>query len=63
MIIQKWGVYILNLDDKIDSLNECEKCSDVQIKKFTPLKDWIDFGELDGEYMRCECQKGHWISL
>ena len=57
MIIQKWGVYILNLDDKIDSLNECEKCSDVQIKKFTPLKDLIDFGELDGEYMRCECQK------
>ena len=57
MIIQKWGVYILNLDDKIDSLNECEKCRDVQIKKFTPLKDLIDFGELDGEYMRCECQK------
>ncbi|MBR3140011.1 MAG: methyltransferase [Methanobrevibacter sp.] len=57
MIIQKWGVNILNLDDKIDSLNECEKCRDVQIKKFTPLKDLIDFGELDGEYMRCECQK------
>lgn len=57
MIIQKWGVNILNLDDKIDSLYECEKCMDVQIKKFTPLKDLIDFGELDGEYMRCECQK------
>ena len=35
----------------------CEKCRDVQIKKFSPLKDLIDFEILDGEYMRCECGK------
>lgn len=45
------------MDDKIQSLNGCEKCRDVQIKKFSPLKDLIDFESLNGEYMRCECGK------
>ena len=47
----------MEIDEKIKSLEECEKCSDVQIKKFSPLKDLIDFEILDGEYMRCECGK------
>ena len=48
---------MLNLDERINSLNECEKCQDIQIKKFSPLKDLIDFNELNGQYMRCECGK------
>lgn len=48
---------MMDLDEKIKSLNECEKCRDIQIKKFSPLKDMIDFDELDGNYMRCECLK------
>ncbi len=46
-----------NLDQKIENLHECEKCSDVQIKKFSPLKDLIDFDEMTGDYMKCSCGK------
>lgn len=46
-----------NLSDKIKSIEACEKCRDVQIKKFSPLKDLIDFDELEKDYMRCECGK------
>ena len=38
-------------------LSECENCRDVQVKKFSPLRDLIDFRELDGNYMKCECGK------
>lgn len=48
---------MMDLDEKIKSLKECENCQDVQIKKFSPLKDLIDFNELDGQYMKCECGK------
>lgn len=48
---------MLDIDDKIKSLNECENCRDVQIKKFSPLTELIDFDEYDGDYMRCECGK------
>ena len=44
-------------DEKIKSLEECENCRDVQIKKFSPLRDLVDFETLDGEYMKCECGK------
>lgn len=47
----------MEIEEKIKSLNECEKCRDVQIKKFSPLKDLIDFDILDGDYMKCECGK------
>ena len=50
-------IFILKIDDKIKSLDECEKCQDVQIKKFSPLKDVIDLEILDGNYLRCECGK------
>jgi len=32
-------------------------CEDIQIKKFSPLNDLVDFNTLDGDYMRCECGK------
>jgi len=32
-------------------------CNDIQIKKFSPIKDLMDFDTLDGDYMRCECGK------
>ena len=47
----------MDLDEKIRLLSECENCRDVQVKKFSPLKDLIDFSELDGNYMKCECGK------
>ncbi|SDA59723.1 50S ribosomal protein L11 methyltransferase [Methanobrevibacter millerae] len=46
-----------NLGEKIDALNPCDKCEDVQIKKFSPLRDLIDFDELTGDYMKCTCKK------
>ncbi len=50
-------ISILDIDEKIKSLEECEKCRDVQIKKFSPLKDLIDFETLNGDYLRCVCGK------
>lgn len=47
----------MDINDKIQELNECEKCQDVQIKKFSPIKEVVDFEVLDGDYMRCECGK------
>ena len=38
-------------------MEPCENCTDIQIKKFTPLKELIDFSTLDGECMKCECGK------
>lgn len=46
-----------NLDEKIEKLYECDKCEDIQIKKFSPLKELIDFDELDGNYKKCSCGK------
>ena len=48
---------MMDLEEKINALNQCDKCRDVQVKKFSPLKDLIDLNELDGEYMKCECGK------
>lgn len=47
----------MDIEAKINSLNECEKCQDVPVKKFSPLKEIINFDDYDGEYMRCECGK------
>lgn len=46
-----------NLDEKIKLINECEKCSDIQIKKFTPLKDLPNLNKINDNYKRCECNK------
>ncbi len=48
---------MMDLENKINALNQCDKCQDIQIKKFSPLRELIDFNELDGEYMKCECGK------
>ncbi len=46
-----------NLDEKIKSIEACENCRDIQIKKFSPLKDLIDLDLLDCDYKRCACGK------
>lgn len=46
-----------NLDEKNEKLYECDKCEDIQIKKFSPLKELIDFNELNGNYKKCSCGK------
>lgn len=46
-----------NLSEKIDDLNPCEGCHDIQIKKFTPIKDFADYDKLDNDYGRCSCGK------
>ena len=48
---------MIDLEEKIRNVHECEKCRDIQVKKFSPLRDLIDFDELTGDYMRCECGK------
>ncbi|MBQ6344887.1 MAG: methyltransferase [Methanobrevibacter sp.] len=48
---------MMDINERINSLSECEKCQDIQIKKFSPLKDLINFDDYDGDYMRCECGK------
>ena len=48
---------MIDIDDKLNSLNECENCRDIQIKKFSPLKDLINFDELTGDFHRCSCGK------
>ena len=48
---------MIDLDEQIKTLDYCENCRDIQIKKFNPLKELIDFDELDGEYMKCDCGK------
>ena len=51
------GDKIMNFDEKINSINPCKNCQDIQIKKFSPLEDVIDFEKLNKDYMRCVCGK------
>lgn len=46
-----------NIKKKINELNQCPKCEDISIKKFSPLKDLIDFNKLNSSYKRCSCGK------
>ncbi|WP_407422740.1 SAM-dependent methyltransferase [Methanobrevibacter sp.] len=46
-----------DLDEKIDDIQECERCGDVQIKKFSPVSDYMDFDNLDDDFKRCICGK------
>lgn len=48
---------MIDFEEKISSLRECENCRDVQIKKFSPISEAIDLDEIDGQYMRCSCGK------
>ncbi len=51
------GGFIIDLSKKTNELIECEDCVDTSIKKFSPLKEVIDFNELDEGYLRCICGK------
>ena len=44
-----------DLEEKIESIHECEKCSDIQIKKFSPIIEYADFENLDDDFKRCSC--------
>ena len=55
--MKKVGDNIINISEKIKSLQPCDKCQDIQIKKFSPLHEIIDLKKLNKDYMRCECGK------
>ena len=46
-----------DLGEKIESIQECENCTDIQIKKFSPIVDYEDFEKLDDDFKRCSCTK------
>ena len=46
-----------NLGQKIENLHECENCKDIQIKKFSPLNDLINFDELTKDYQPTKSSK------
>ena len=48
---------MIDIDKKIEDLYPCENCKDIQIKKFSPLKDSVDLTIIDKDYMRCQCGK------
>ena len=45
------------LDEKIEDIQECGQCLDIQIKKFSPITDYEDFNSLDDDFKRCSCGK------
>ena len=45
------------LDEKIEDIQECGQCVDIQIKKFSPITDYEDFNSLDDDFKRCSCGK------
>lgn len=46
-----------DLDTRFKSIEPCQHCRDVQIKKFSPLRDLVDLDGIDDEYERCICGK------
>lgn len=46
-----------DLDEKIEAIQECENCQDIQIKKFSPIKDYADYENLNDDFKRCSCGK------
>lgn len=46
-----------DLNEKIEAIGECENCHDIQIKKFSPIRDYDDFEKLDDDFKRCSCGK------
>ena len=45
------------IDEKIKTLQPCKNCQDIQIKKFSPIQDVVDFDKLNSDYLRCVCGK------
>ncbi|MEE1128495.1 MAG: methyltransferase domain-containing protein [Methanobrevibacter sp.] len=46
-----------NLEKRIEDIRECGECRDIQIKKFSPIKDYDDFDKLCDDFKRCGCGK------
>ena len=46
-----------NLASKIANLKECEKCSDITMKKFSPINELVNLNDVDSNYKKCECGK------
>ena len=46
-----------DFDEKIEDIRECGECRDIQIKKFSPIKDYADFENLNDDFKRCSCGK------
>ncbi len=46
-----------DVNKMIDSIGECDSCIDIQIKKFSPIKDYENFDALDDDFKRCACGK------
>lgn len=46
-----------DMDERIEAIRECENCTDIQIKKFSPVTDYDDFDNLDDDFKRCYCGK------
>ena len=46
-----------DLDERVEAIRECGNCQDIQIKKFSPVKDYDDFEVLDDDFKRCDCGK------
>lgn len=45
------------LNERIEAIGECGDCQDIQIKKFSPIKDYADYDNLDDDFKRCSCGK------
>lgn len=45
------------IQDKINDLNPCDDCEDIQIKKFSPITNFEDYDLLNDDYFRCSCGK------
>ena len=48
---------MFDINKKIEDLYPCKNCKDIQIKKFSPLKDSINLNLIDKNYMKCQCGK------
>ena len=46
-----------DLDERIEAIQECGDCQDIQIKKFSPIRDYADFENLNDDFKRCSCGK------
>ena len=46
-----------DVNKMIDSIGECDSCIDIQIKKFSPIRDYENFDALDDDFKRCVCGK------
>ncbi len=46
-----------NIQEKISKLYPCDNCVDISIKKFTALKKYDEYDEINSNYYLCSCGK------